>query len=355
MCTYEDLVAATLPYGLTPLVVPQLQDHHPRRRGQRPGHRVGVVPQRSATRIGAGNGHPHRRRRIAHRVADAASDLFRAFPNSYGTLGYSTRLRIELEPVRRLWRCGTSDFTRWPRWSRQMDRIIDTGGQRRHPGRLPRRRGLQPRRKLPVRRQTNHHPGTGQRLHRQKHLLPVDSARQRRREDIKDDRLTIHDYLWRWDTDWFWCSRAFGAQNPRMRRWWPRRYRRSSVYWKLVALDRRFGSPTGSRSATAVRHANGWCRTSRCRSSGPANSWSGSWTTCPSRRSGCARCGFATTTAGRCIRSGRTAPTSTSGSGRRCRPAPADGETNRAIEAKVSAARRSQVAVFRRLLHPRRV
>jgi len=56
----------------------------------------------------------------------------------------------------------------------------------------------------------------------------------------KHDRLTIHDYLWRWDTDWFWCSRAFGAQNPRIRRWWPRRYRRSSFYWKLIGYDQRF-------------------------------------------------------------------------------------------------------------------
>ena len=57
---------------------------------------------------------------------------------------------------------------------------------------------------------------------------------------VKHDRLTIADYLWRWDTDWFWCSRAFGAQNPRLRRWWPRRYRRSSFYWKLLAYDQRF-------------------------------------------------------------------------------------------------------------------
>src|SRR3546814_18809623 len=27
------------------------------------------------------------------------ADLFRTFPNSYGSLGYATRLRIELEPV----------------------------------------------------------------------------------------------------------------------------------------------------------------------------------------------------------------------------------------------------------------
>ena len=54
------------------------------------------------------------------------------------------------------------------------------------------------------------------------------------------DALTVHDYLWRWDTDWFWCSRAFGAQNPRIRRLWPARWRRSDVYHRLVGLENRF-------------------------------------------------------------------------------------------------------------------
>jgi FAD/FMN-containing dehydrogenase len=54
------------------------------------------------------------------------------------------------------------------------------------------------------------------------------------------DVLSTGDYLWRWDTDWFWCSRAFGAQHRAVRRVWPRRWLRSSVYWRLVALDRRF-------------------------------------------------------------------------------------------------------------------
>jgi FAD/FMN-containing dehydrogenase len=53
------------------------------------------------------------------------------------------------------------------------------------------------------------------------------------------DVLTVRDYLWRWDTDWFWCSRAFGVQNPKLRRWVPRRYLRSDVYWKLVAFERK--------------------------------------------------------------------------------------------------------------------
>ena len=54
------------------------------------------------------------------------------------------------------------------------------------------------------------------------------------------DYLTVRDYLWRWDTDWFWCSRAFGAQNPRIRRVWPKRWLRSDVYWKLIRLENRY-------------------------------------------------------------------------------------------------------------------
>ena len=58
---------------------------------------------------------------------------------------------------------------------------------------------------------------------------------QRRRTDL----LTMYDYLWRWDTDWFWCSKAFGAQHPVVRRVWPRRWKRSDVYYRMVGLDNR--------------------------------------------------------------------------------------------------------------------
>jgi FAD/FMN-containing dehydrogenase len=57
----------------------------------------------------------------------------------------------------------------------------------------------------------------------------------------KTDALTMYDYLWRWDTDWFWCSGAFGAQNRWARRLWPRRFRRSDVYHRLLALDTKIG------------------------------------------------------------------------------------------------------------------
>ena len=68
---------------------------------------------------------------------------------------------------------------------------------------------------------------------------PTEGTIQHDAATPKRDRLTIHDYLWRWDADWFWCSRAFGVQRPMVRRLWPRRYRRSDVYRKLVAIYRR--------------------------------------------------------------------------------------------------------------------
>jgi FAD/FMN-containing dehydrogenase len=53
--------------------------------------------------------------------------------------------------------------------------------------------------------------------------------------------LTAYQYLWRWDTDWFWCSRAFGAQHPLLRRLWPARYRRSDVYHRIMRFEHRTG------------------------------------------------------------------------------------------------------------------
>ena len=65
-----------------------------------------------------------------------------------------------------------------------------------------------------------------------------------------EDFLTVRDYLWRWDTDWFWCSRAFGVQNPPIRRLWPQRYRRSDVYW---SSSRSSGATASKRGSTGPR------------------------------------------------------------------------------------------------------
>lgn len=240
MCTYEDLVAATLPYGLSPLVVPQLKTI------TLGGAVTGLGIESASFR----NGLPHESvlemdiltgtGDVLTASPDQHSDLYRAFPNSYGTLGYSVRLKIELEPVQPFVALRHLRFHSLAALVGAMDRIIETGG---HDGtRVDYLDGVvfsadESYLTLGFKTST---PGpvsdyTGQQIYYRsiQHSAGAEGAE-------KHDRLTIHDYLWRWDTDWFWCSRAFGAQNPRIRRWWPRRYRRSSFYWKLIGYDQRF-------------------------------------------------------------------------------------------------------------------
>ncbi len=236
MCTYEDLVAATLTYGLSPLVVPQLKTI------TLGGAVTGLGIESSSFR----NGLPHESvlemdiltgtGDVVTASPDRNTDLYRAFPNSYGTLGYSVRLKIELEPVKPFVTLRHLRFHSLRQLVATMDRIIETGGIDGTP--VDYLDGVvfsADESYLCVGMQTAT-PGpvsdyTGQRIYYRS--IQHDEAE-------KHDRLTIHDYLWRWDTDWFWCSRAFGAQNPKIRRFWPRRYRRSSFYWKLIAYDQRF-------------------------------------------------------------------------------------------------------------------
>jgi len=57
----------------------------------------------------------------------------------------------------------------------------------------------------------------------------------------RDDYLTIHDYIWRWDTDWFWCSKNVLAQNPLVRRLYGRNRLGSRTYTKIMRWNSRMG------------------------------------------------------------------------------------------------------------------
>ena len=236
MCTYEDLVAATLPHGLSPLVVPQLKTI------TLGGAVTGLGIESASFR----NGLPHESvlemdiltgaGEVVTASRDAHPDLFYAFPNSYGTLGYSVRLKIELEPVKPFVALRHLRFDSVADLVATMDRIVETRSWDGTPVDYVDGVVFSAEESylcLGVRTAT---PGpvsdyTGSQIYYRSIQHPAGE---------KHDRLTIHDYLWRWDTDWFWCSRAFGAQNPTIRRLWPRRLRRSSFYWKLIGYDRRF-------------------------------------------------------------------------------------------------------------------
>ncbi|HTS22763.1 MAG TPA: FAD-binding protein, partial [Casimicrobiaceae bacterium] len=55
------------------------------------------------------------------------------------------------------------------------------------------------------------------------------------------DFLKVRDFLWRWDTDWFWCSKNVGAQNPILRRLYGRKRLNSITYQKIMRWNSRHG------------------------------------------------------------------------------------------------------------------
>lgn len=241
MCTYEHLVEETLRFGLIPHVVPQLKTI------TLGGAVTGLGIESTSFR----NGLPHESvlemdvftgsgEVVTATPGNDHADLFRTFPNSYGSLGYATRLRIRLEPAPTYAALRHVRFHESDKLSAAIAEIVERGewdglrvdgldGVAFEPGEYY----------LTLATWTDTATST-----------PSDytgldiyyrSIQQRALLDDGSDLLTIHDYLWRWDTDWFWCSGAFGAQDPRIRRLWPRRWRRSDVYMRLLGLDRRFG------------------------------------------------------------------------------------------------------------------
>jgi FAD/FMN-containing dehydrogenase len=235
MCTYEDLVDATLLRGFIPYVVPQL------RTITLGGAVTGLGIESTSFR----NGLPHESvlemdvltgsgEVATVRPGDA---LFDAFPNSYGSLGYATRIRIRLEKVPAYVDLRHVRFEDLDALAKAVEVVVE---QREWEGvRVDGIDGVvfEPGEAYLTLARWEDGAADGVTTSDYTGLQPYFRSIQQR----ETDRLRMYDYLWRWDTDWFWCSGAFGLHNPRVRRLWPRRWRRSDVYHRLVGLENRFG------------------------------------------------------------------------------------------------------------------
>ena len=237
MATYETVVEATLEQGVMPLVVPQL------RTITVGGAVSGLGIEASSFR----NGLPHESVRsmdiltgtgeiITATPTGPHADLYRTFPNSYGSLGYAVSVTLDVEPVApyvRLRHIAFADLGKIAdaiahvvtarEWDGEPVDFLDGVVFGRYTAYLTLGRWED---SLDAAEVPSDY--AGQRIY-------YHSIRERR-----TDLLTIADYLWRWDTDWFWCSRAFGVQRPLVRRLWPRRLKRSDVYQRLVGIENRY-------------------------------------------------------------------------------------------------------------------
>jgi len=239
MTTYENLVAATLPYGLMPLCVPQL------RTITLGGAVTGLGIESASFRSGT----PHESviemdiltgsgdvLTVSGDSQDPHQDLFYSFPNSYGSLGYALRLKIELEPTKPFVHISHVRFNSARELTEAMKDLVTSRIFNDAPINFLDGVVFSPNEQyltigtmvgeLPAGRSTSDYTGM--------------AIYYRSIQTLTEDYLTINDYLWRWDTDWFWCSRAFGAQLPLVRKLWPKSKLRSDVYWKLIAANRKY-------------------------------------------------------------------------------------------------------------------
>lgn len=230
MTTYADLVDATLPHGLAPAVVPELRSITVG------GATTGLGIESSSFRYGlvhetvseldvlVADG------RVLRCGPEEHADLYHGFPNSYGSLGYATRLRVRLVPVRPYVRLRHERHADPARFFAAIEAecahpacdYLD--GVFFGPGDfvLTRANCIE---RLP--------PGTdaGDYTWLRQYWR---SLRERR-----EDYLTIHDYLWRWDTDWFWCSRQVGAHLAPVRLLLGPKLLSSVTYQKIMRASQR--------------------------------------------------------------------------------------------------------------------
>ncbi|MFO8005736.1 FAD-binding oxidoreductase [Thioalkalivibrio sp.] len=231
MTTYADVVDATLPYGLAPAIVPELKSITVG------GATTGVGIESGAFRYG-----------LVHHTVDALDvmvadgrvltcsreqrpELFYGFPNSYGSLGYATRVRLRLirvQPYVRL------EHTRFRDPEELFAAIAEEcahptcaflDGVYFAPGDfvLTRAHGVES-------------PPAGTEASDYTWMRQYWQSLRERREDY----LSIHDYLWRWDTDWFWCSRNVGAHLKPVRLLLGRKRLSSVTYQKIMRASRRW-------------------------------------------------------------------------------------------------------------------
>ena len=229
MVTYEALADTALAYGLMPAVVPQLKSI------TIGGAVGGIGIESSSFRYGL----PHETvlemdvllgtgEVICCTPNNEHRDLFFGLANSYGTLGYILRLKIQGIPVKPYVRvthvhCADSQefFDRVNEACQGSFDFVD--GVVFAPGEYY----------LVLGEFTDDAPYTSDYSYLQ---IFYRSIRAR-----SEDYLSVRDYLWRWDTDWFWCSKNLYAQNRLIRRLLGRKRLNSITYQKVMRWNSRVG------------------------------------------------------------------------------------------------------------------
>jgi FAD/FMN-containing dehydrogenase len=156
--------------------------------------------------------------------------LFFGFPNSYGTLGYALRVKAKVIPVKPYVRLEHLAFRDFRTYFGALDEVLHAGEADFIDGTV-----FGPERMfITLGRFSATAPYTSD--------YTFENIYYRSIEKRTEDYLTVKDYLWRWDTDWFWCSKNVGAQHPLLRKFvFGKEKLGSRHYTKIMRWNSRVG------------------------------------------------------------------------------------------------------------------
>jgi FAD/FMN-containing dehydrogenase len=244
MATYESLVAACLAHGVMPAVVPELKTITLGGAVAGVGieatsHRHGLVHESvQEIEVLTGDG-----RILACRRDNEHADLFYGFPNSYGTLGYALRVVAKAVPVKPYVHVRHEAFSNPEGYFRAVREHCAADDADFIDGTIFARDRMY----LSLGRFVDAAPSVSD-------YAGVSAIYYRSIAEKREDWLTAHGYIWRWDTDWFWCSKNLYAQNPLVRRILGRKRLGSRTYSKIMRWNSRVGL---TRALDRLRGLNG--------------------------------------------------------------------------------------------------
>ena len=225
MTTYEELADETLKYGLLPTVVPQLKTI------TIGGAISGLGIESSSFKYGLVHETVEEMEILlgdGSTVACSATqnpDLFYGFPNSYGTLGYVLRLKVKLIPAKKYVKLSHTRFSEPAKFFARIDALCATpqldfidgvvfdGGEM----------------YITTGEFTDDAPFVSDYTYMR---VFYQSIRLR-----ELDYLTARDYIWRWDTDWFWCSKHFYVHHAPVRLLATKWLLNSKTYQRIMRLS----------------------------------------------------------------------------------------------------------------------
>jgi FAD/FMN-containing dehydrogenase len=229
MTPYVKLVDAMLAFGLMPAVVPQLKSI------TIGGAAAGVGIEATSFKYG-----------LVHETLQELEillpdgqivlaapdneyrDLFYGFPNSYGTLGYALKLKALAVPVKPYVEVRHTRYRDAETFFGDIEAACE-GDADFVDGVVFGANELV----LSQARFVDEAPFTSDYTYKK---IYYRSLRER-----ESDYLSTRDYIWRWDTDWFWCSKNLGAQNPLIRRLLGRERLNSVFYTKMMRWNSKWG------------------------------------------------------------------------------------------------------------------